>query len=259
MPGAVARGWFKLCLLLGRGLRGSRYSTTRVVRRDGVPEVRKHRRFYAPVLVVLGNLLMKVLGTGVRILPQRKWEENERLLYRTLHRESIRTQPGGTLVLPCLEGMTLAAMLEAPGLADSRRKVALGLAAAALADLHARGITHGDAMAENVMVDVEGGVARWFDFETVHGPDRSPAWRRADDLRSLIATCLLRTPTARFQPTVQLLLGAYRDDTITPLVAESFAVGVRRQLVFQLAQAGLSFEDYRKIGRLLKDPWGESR
>ena len=50
-----------------------------------------------------------------------------------------------------------------------------------------------DAMAENVLVDLDAGVARWFDFETVHEASRPQIWRRADDVRALLATCLLRT------------------------------------------------------------------
>ena len=55
------------------------------------------------------------------------------------------------------------------------------------------GFTHGDAMAENVMVDLEAGVAHWFDFETIHDSRRPMAWRRADDVRALLVTCLVRT------------------------------------------------------------------
>ena len=44
--------------------------------------------------------------------------------------------------------------------------------------------THADAMAENVLIDLEGGVAHWFDFETVHDTGRPLVWRRADDVRA---------------------------------------------------------------------------
>ena len=144
-------------------------------------------------LVWMGGPLVRILDTGVRVLPQRDWEERERRIHRSLRGTSIRIDADGTLVLPCLAGKTLATLLEDPELEESVRKRAIELAVVALAEFHAQGFTHGDAMAENVMVDLEAGVAHWFDFETIHDSSRPMAWRRADDVRALLATCLLRT------------------------------------------------------------------
>ena len=253
MKDLAERLWFDACLAAGRLLRASRYSSTGIVRREGIVEVRKRRRFHAPVLIRLGDVLMKVLGTGVRILPQREWEENERLLYDSLYGSPIRVGPGGMLVLPWLPGRTLAALLEDPSVGGSSRRRALELAAAALAELHARGFTHGDAMAENVMVDLEARVARWFDFETVHDPRRTLAWRRADDVRALVATCLQRTQPDAFRATLGLLLDTHSNAAIASELAASFAVTPRAALIFHLAQAGLSYGEYREIGRLLME------
>jgi hypothetical protein len=155
----LERAYFHLCLALGRLLRSTRYSKTRIVDEDGERVVRKHRRLYAPLLVWMGEPLVRVLDTGVRVLPQRDWEERERQIYRSLHAASIRIDAGGRLVLPCLAGRTLAALLEDPGIDESLRKRAIERAVVALAEFHARGFTHGDAMAENVLVDLEAGVA----------------------------------------------------------------------------------------------------
>ena len=76
---------------------------------------------------------------------------------------SMRT--GRSSCLACA-GETLATLLEDPELEESVRKRAIELAVVALAEFHHLGFTHGDAMAENVMVDLEAGVAHWFDFET---------------------------------------------------------------------------------------------
>ena len=247
------RAWFRACLTLGRLLRATRYSDTRIIGRDGLAEVRKRRRFHAPLLIRLGDVLMTVLGTGVRILPQREWEENERALYATLYGRSVHVRPDGTLVLPWLPGRTLADLLEDPTVDRSTRSVALELATAALAGLHGRGFTHGDAMAENVIVDLEGGAARWFDFETVHDPRRTLAWRRADDSRALLATCLRRTQPRDLHATLGLLLDAHSDETAIEHLATSFDLSLQPALVFHLAQARLSHDDYRAIGRLLRD------
>lgn len=164
MWGFADRAWFALCLAMGRLLRAGRYTSTTIVRRDGMVQVRKRRRFYAPLLVSLGGGVMRLLGTGVRIMPQRQWEECERFSYATLHGTPIGIEADGTLVLPCLAGRTLAALLEEPSLEEVTRRTAIELAAAALAEFHSRGFTHGDAMVENVIVDLDAALARWFDL-----------------------------------------------------------------------------------------------
>jgi hypothetical protein len=249
--------YFLLCLALGGLLRSGRYSSARIVDRDGERRVRKHRLFYAPLLIWMGGLLLRTLDTGVRVLPQRDWEERERHVYRSLRRESIRIDGDGTLVLPCLPGQTLASVLEDPALDESVRRTAIERAVIALAELHHLGFTHGDAMAENVLVDLEAGGAHWFDFETLHDSGRSMVWRRADDLRALLATCLVRTVPERLAGTLRLILDAYADEGVTRALASSFTSVLRRPLTFHLAQARLSFQSFREIDRLLRERLGE--
>ena len=146
------RASFLLCLALGRLLRSGRYASARITDQEGVPVVRKRRLFYAPLLVWLGGPLVRILDAGVRVLPQRDWEERERMLYRRLYDASISVEDG-TLVLPRLPGQTLATLLQDPELADSLRKTAIQRAVAAIAEIHRLGFTHADAMAENVMVE----------------------------------------------------------------------------------------------------------
>lgn len=251
MGSPVERAYFLLCLALGRLLRGARYSKTRIVHQDGKLQVQKYRRFYAPLLVWMSRPLVRILGTGVRVLPQRDWEERERRIYQSLHGTSIRIDAGGTLVLPCLAGETLATLLEDPELNDSVRMRAIERAAVALGEFHDRGFTHGDAMAENVLVDLEGGVAHWFDFETVHDSSRGMPWRRGDDVRALLVTCLVRTTPAEFGKTLQLILDAYADEEVTRHLATNFTPVLRRPLAFHLAQAGLPFACFQEIPRLL--------
>jgi hypothetical protein len=247
------RAYFRLCLALGRLLRAARYSKVRIVHRGGEPEVRKRRSLYAPLLVWLGGPLIRILDTGVRVLPQREWEERERRLYRGLYGMSIQIDADGTLALPQLAGATLAALLERPALPGADRKRAIALAVISLAEFHRLGFTHGDAMAENVLLDLGGGAARWFDFETVHDARRPFAWRRADDVRALLATCLLRTPPAERADTLQLILDVYADEEVARLLAQSFASPWRRPLAFHLGQAGVPFPLFREIARLLRE------
>jgi len=251
------RAYFFLCLALGKLLRAARYSKVRIVDQGGELRVRKRRSFYAPLLVSLGGPLVRLLDTGVRVLPQRDWEDRERHLYLSLRGTAIRVDPDGTLVLPRFAGETLATLLEDPELDESDRERAIELAVVALADFHARGFTHGDAMAENVMVDLEAGVAHWFDFETIHDVSRSVARRRSDDVRALLATCLVRIVPGKLAKTLQRIMDVYGDDGITRVLATSFTSVWRRPLTFHLGQAGLSFQRFREIGRLLRERLGE--
>lgn len=244
------RAWFALCLALGRLLRSATYSRTLIASSDGGLQVRKYRRFYAPLLVAIGNPLVRLLDTGVRVLPQGKWIQRERLMYRTLHGVPIRVDRDGSLVLPYFHGETLATMLDNSSLDDSMRKQSIELAVVALAELHGKGLTHGDAMADNVMIDLDGGIARWFDFETAHDPSRSAEWRRADDVRALLATCLARTALEQVPETLERMLAVYGDAGVTVHLRRSFAP-FRRSLIFHLGQAALSFRNFREIGRLI--------
>ena len=248
----MIRAYFLLCLALGWLLRSARYSKTRVVSEGGTVQVRKHRSFYAPFLIWIAGPLVRVLDTGVRVLPQREWEERERRIWWRLRGMSIQIDADGTLVLPRIAGETLAAVLGDSKLTGSIRTRAIESAVVALADLHRLGLTHADAMAENVLVDREAGVAHWFDFETVHEANRPLAWRQADDVRALLVTCLNRTAPAQHTEVLQLILEAYPDQGVVRLLAASFNSLFRRSLSFHLAQAGLSFQSFRAIARLLE-------
>jgi serine/threonine protein kinase len=249
----ASRAYFALCLASGRMLRSARYSTVRIVHQDSHRLVRKHRRFYAPLLIWMSGLLVRILDAGVRVLPQRDWEQRERRIYQRLHGTSIRVDADGMLVLPLLAGHTLAILLEDPQLEESVRKKAVEHAAIALADFHRLGYTHGDAMAENVLVDLEAGIARWVDFETIHEANRPLAWRRADDLRALLVTCLVRTAREKRAGTLELVLDAYADEEVTRVLATSFTSVWRRSLTLHLLQARLSFQCLRELGQLLRE------
>jgi hypothetical protein len=108
-------------------------------------------------------------------------------------------------------------------------------------------------MAENVMVDLDAGVARWFDFETIHDAGRPLTCRRADDVRALLATCLLRTVPGKRDETLALILNVYANEDVTRALATIFRSVWRRSLTLHLAQAGLSFQCFREIGRLLRE------
>lgn len=246
------RAYFVLCLAVGRLLRSARYSHADVVRANGEYQVRKRRLFYAPLLIRLGGPLLEIMNTGVRVLPQRDWEQRERAIYANLYGASISIEPNGVLLLPLLSGTTLAALLEDRKLTESARHAAIDRAVTALAEFHRLGFTHADAMAENVLVDLDAGGARWFDFETVHDSARPIAWRRADDVRALLVSCVMRTNPESFAGTVNQILDGYQDTEVTRFLSQIFSSAWRRPLPFHLAQAGLSLQAFRAIDRLLR-------
>jgi hypothetical protein len=253
MPDMMTRACFATCRALGRLIRGARYSKARFVYKDGELRVRKRRAFYAPVLIWLGEPLMRILNTGVRVLPQRDWVARERHVYGTVYGKAVRMAGDGALLLPALGGNTLAALLQDPRTDVRRRNKAILCAVAALMELHRVGLTHGDAMAHNVLVDVDAAAARWIDFETEHDSRRSMAWRRADDVRALLATCLVETPAEERPEVLNLILDCCADEEVSRLVAASFASVWQRPLVFHLGQASLSLECFRAIGRCMTD------
>ncbi len=46
------------------------------------PTIAKRRRWFGPLLIGPGNLYLRLLGSGVRVLPGAEWRARERALYR---------------------------------------------------------------------------------------------------------------------------------------------------------------------------------
>jgi len=249
----MSRAWFVVCQAGAWILRSATYSTVDVVERSGRRQVHKRRSVYAPLILWMSRPLVTMLGTGFHVLGQRDWHDRERDIYRRLYGLEVRTARNGTLVLPWFEDRTLAAILEDATADEAVRLKAIELAAAGLADLHRRGLTHADAMAENVFVDLDARVARWFDFETAHDPGRPVEWRRADDLRALLMTCVARTPPEKCREIVRCVLDAYADGAVARTLAAGFESATQRALPFHLAQATLSFHAFEQLRRLLRD------
>ena len=93
--GLAERAYYHVCLALGWLLRSVRYSKVRIVSQDGELRVGKRRVFCGPLLVWMSKPLMRILDTGVHILPQREWEEREREIYRRLRGMSFGSMPTG--------------------------------------------------------------------------------------------------------------------------------------------------------------------
>ncbi len=70
--------------------------------------IAKRRRWFGPLLIGPGNLYLRLLGSGVRVLPGPEWWARERALYRVLHGIELETSARGWLILPRWPGVVLA-------------------------------------------------------------------------------------------------------------------------------------------------------
>ncbi len=249
---SFAKGYHALCSALGRCLRSATYSRVADGVEGGAPTVTKRRAGYASALIALGNIALRLLGTGTRILSQREWEERETHLYGVLYGEEARATPG-ELELPKLPGVPLAELLRDPAVSRTHRERALRLSARALRRLHDLGYTHADAMASNVLVDMSRDEARWFDFETVHSTNESPVARRADDVRALLYTCAAAADGQELSRVVDVVLEAYGHEETGCAVARRARRLFPRPLAFHLGQAGLSFGRLRQLSAALSE------
>ena len=83
--------------------------------------------------------------------------------------------------------------------------------------------------------------------------NRPLTWRRADDLRALLVTCLVRTAPEKRVETLELILDSYADEDVTRVLATSFTSVWRRSLTLHLLQAPLSFQCFGELGQSLRE------
>jgi hypothetical protein len=225
------------------------------------PLIAKRRRWFGPLLIGPGNLYLRLLGAGVRVLPGAAWRARERALYRALYAIELETGPWGWLILPRWLGVVLADYARSdrePALARLR---GLGAASRALRELHrvelpsadggCERLSHGDATLRNVLFDPVTGEARWFDFDTAHDPSRARAWRHGDDLRALVYSAVesfADVPVAVLLRTVQ---DAYTDPGPWEQLRDRLARGALHRSPLHLAQACPPDERRRELESLL--------
>ncbi len=228
------------------------------------PTIAKRRRWFSPLLIGPGNLYLRILGSGVRVLSGAEGRVRERVLYRTLHEIELETGRRGWLMLPRWPGVVLADHARSELVPPKARLQALDAASRALHDLHRvelpradRGhdrLSHGDATLRNVMFDPDTGEARWFDFDMAHDPNLSAAWRHGDDLRALVYSAVesfADLPVALLLRTIQ---DAYEDPAPWNQLRDRVARRALERSPFHLAQACLPAERNRELRSLLTPP-----
>jgi hypothetical protein len=212
----------------------------------------KRRRLSSWLLIPLANAYLRCMGSSSVMLSNRQWHLWEAAVGAarvTSDRVATPKYPGKTLRVQLLSEL------------DCEQKMdCFTLALSALSELHQTTITwegrtvqlsHGDATADNVCVDLKTAAASWFDFDTRHRLDLAVAERRADDLRALVYSsavclspqhypCLLQRMTTRAEPETLAAL-----HTLLPRWS--------RPNTFQLAQAPLDYDSFRRFTELLGD------
>lgn len=204
----------------------------RAAKRAGLSRVRLHathvekrRRTGAEALAKLENAVLAALGEPVRIVSGEAWLARENAAWQGLAR-----MEGGDLVVPRVPGESLTERLVR---LDGRSEEAARSFQAALVSLHAlhaRGLTHGDATADNVVVSDDGKSAGWIDFEQEHLGDAETA--RDDDLATLVLSALTQVNHAARSALVHTLVHDPEHDHGRALAATRAFLDRHRQLPF---------------------------
>ncbi len=225
------------------------------------PEIAKRRRWFSHLLIGPINLFLRLLRSGVRVLPGAEWQARERALHRLLHGIELESCSRGWLVFPRWPGIVLADYARTAIVPVPDRLRGLAAATRALQELHrfdlpgADGVgerlSHGDATLRNVVFDPETGTARWFDFDTVHVPGLDAAWRQGDDLRALIDSAVESFDDVPVSLILRTIQEAYTDPgPWEQLRARLAREGLHRSLLHR-AQANPSPERRQALESLL--------
>jgi hypothetical protein len=249
--------WFRWAL--GLLLRHVKTCRTRPHREPRFKGYIRARSWYAPCLILLGNWYLRWLSTGVKILPTRVWLDWECRLHTELSGLIAQRAGRRRLLLPWIEGQPLAEILASRTQDPAHKDQAVRLAAAALIQAHqhhllwpdgvSRPLSHGDATARNVLCDVAGGRAAWIDFETLHDPRRTAAWRHADDLRALVWSAAETVTPDAYEAICAAVIDCVSDAAVLGELAR-VAAG-EQPSVYHLAQGTLSPAQHRRLCSVL--------
>jgi hypothetical protein len=197
---------------------------------DGVAAIRKQRKWFASLIITVGNVFLKRTGSSMLVLPRNRWLEWERVIDASTHRNLILgesadpTPKGRDLLCRCASGISLRRILDDRDLSLEQKFDAIRWSLTALRLMHQnvadwghgiyQSISHGDATTNNVIVDLNNGSACWIDFDTRHQPNVSEPDRRSDDLRCLIYSAAASLPASSFPQIAEVLITAQFDDEL---------------------------------------------
>ena len=213
---------------------------------DAETVIRKRRSRLSQFLIPPGNLYLRLMGADSFVLAETAWHRWEAAV-------SGAQSDGRDVLIPRVRGEVLSAVLQSQKHSFAEKREAIRLAMQALRDLHSRQVSlagslwmlsHGDATADNVRVDLEAGTAGWFDFDMRHRSRLSEHWRHADDLRAYVFSCasMLSEPSAEF---FAELIASHCDSDARCEFVTRLQNDWQRPACFHLAQAPLYYGRYR--------------
>jgi hypothetical protein len=230
------------------------------------PTVAKRRRWFGSLLIPPGNLCLRLMRSGVRVLSETEWQARERALSRVLDGIELETESRGWLVFPQWTGVVLADYARCRIDPATARLQGLAAASRALRDLHrvelsrpdggCERLSHGDATLRNVLFDPETGSARWFDFDMAHEPDLAPGWRHSDDLRALVYSAVESFADVPVALLLRTIGNAYDDPGPWEQIRHQLARGTLHRSPLHFAQACPLDARGRELEvLLLQGPW----
>lgn len=222
-----------------------------------VDVVQKQRRIFACLAIPIGNVFQVLTRSPHFALSTRRWLAWERAIENSARQRLLLTESCDVLrqrfVLTCrrVPGSPLSQILADGSYSLVSKLDAFRIALKALLRLHAvsadwgrgvqQSISHGDATASNVVVDLNHGSACWIDFETRHDPRLAKADREADDLRSLVYSAAVFLPVSSFSNLAHVLLHADIHSAILQRFEQRLTTEWILLTPFHLAQAPLKW------------------
>lgn len=172
----------------------------------------------------------------VVLLSVDEWQYREMKLYKDLYGLEV-ARSNRSLLLPILNGMPLSQLLTSEEYSKKVKIAGVELAILALQSFHKTcAESHGDATAENVIVNLAEGRARWIDFDMSH-KSQTDKIAKADDYRSLlISSAHWLSHDAQQSLILQSLLNSIPEPWICTLLQEWHSSGALSRDILHIAQ-----------------------
>ena len=255
--------------LLGMLLSKLRLHRVAFAANDGIDVVHKRRKVWATWVISPGNLFLKLTGSSIVVLPSSRWIAWELAVDAARQRNLVSTAGGNAIGLSCrrIPGQSLAQILAHHHVGHEQKSAALRWSLLALNELHrhvadwgdgiVQSISHGDATANNVIVNLDNGTACWIDFDTRHHPSLTEADRRTDDLRALIYSAAVHWPATRYLDLAEILIESQPECSTLRHLHARLQNEWCRMTTAQLAQAPLQWSQASALRDALLQALGQ--
>ena len=258
---------YSLTLWQGKILAGVELCEIIAIAKNETSFFLKKKRWYAPILIWAGNWHLEQQGSWAKVLVGQEWYSWEQEIYARAYGKIVSLDSQGRIQIPAVAGVSLSAFLNSSEYLQSSKFKALIAATQALKYMHKlqvrwsdgieRLFSHGDATAENVIYNPTEDKAYWIDFDTVHLTEAPQIWRQADDLRALIYSAAFYADEVDLAELVGVIIKAYSEPVVLQQMWQIVDFWSDRPNSYHLAQAPMTYQNYRKIEQLIRVELGE--